>query len=278
MRLMNQSCKRSAGVLEYWVCHHSTTPPLQYSVHWQSQITRESNADQSLLTWAPATESAFQTGSRKWSSGVAETRCGPPCYHPSKCAQLAQFPRANTKRAYAICHLSFAMFGRGAHPWLVATIIACGGGFSSGLCPARAAEPSTYLYDLSPAAVATLSGEGLSKQNSWSPLAEDDKAHRFAGCPVMMNDKIVAVFHQDAPLVDLYSRHAQAMMLCARLQPICDGSADLKPTSITVKENDRSLITLEVGLRSPSGAARLLTCELTAGAPFIQTVAGAGID
>jgi hypothetical protein len=109
-------------------------------------------------------------------------------------------------------------------------------------------------------------------------LEEDDTAHQFAGCPVLVNDKIVAVLRKDTLGIDLYTRRVQEVTACARLQPICAGRVDLKWTSLAIQENSQAVVSLEVGFRTPSGEPRRITYELSAGAPFIKTTAGAGVD
>ena len=61
--------------------------------------------------------------------------------------------------------------------------------------PAATPDPATYLYDLPVAAFAGLPTEDSLPRLAEGPrLEEDDTAHRFQGCPVLVNDKIVAVF------------------------------------------------------------------------------------
>jgi len=162
--------------------------------------------------------------------------------------------------------------------WGLAAVLACGGAIACGAEPARPPAPMTYLYDAPQASAVPLSEQQMSKKSGWSMLEEDDTAHRFEGCAVLVNDKIVAVLHKETPSVDLYSRQTQGMKLCARLQPICDGSADLKLSSLAVQENNRSMVALAVGFRSARGAACHITYELTAGMPFIKTTAGSGVE
>ena len=106
--------------------------------------------------------------------------------------------------------------------------------FSLHACAASTGQPFTILYDAPAASSVPLSKQWLSKKDGWVRLAEDDTAHRFEGCAVLINDKIVAVLHEDAPSVDVYSRQTRGLKLCARLRPICDGGADLKRTSLAV--------------------------------------------
>jgi hypothetical protein len=165
-----------------------------------------------------------------------------------------------------------------SHAWTVLAVLACGGSFAFVARPVSAGEALTYLYDTGSSPMAELPPQWQPPQTGWSRLEEDDTSHRFAGGAAFLNDKVVAVLHKDAPQVDLYSRQAQGLRLCGRLQPICDGSAALKTTALAVRENTRSSVSLEVAFRSPRGEPRRITYELNAGAPFIKTTAGAGVE
>lgn len=105
----------------------------------------------------------------------------------------------------------------------LAVFFVCGIALALGAEPAS--EPLTYLYDAPAASAARLSGEELSNKSGWSAVEEDDTTHRFQGCSVMVNDKIVAVLNKDTPEVALYSRLGNQLKLCARLQPVCNDGA-----------------------------------------------------
>src|SRR5262249_34143370 len=92
------------------------------------------------------------------------------------------------------------------------------------------------------------------------------------------NDKVVALLEPDSPALSVYSRQTQGTKLCARLQPICENRVDLKRTSVSIKENSRSLISIEVAFRSPGNEIRKVTYELSAGEPFIKTTASTGVE
>jgi hypothetical protein len=139
-------------------------------------------------------------------------------------------------------------------------------------------EPSTYLFDVGEAPKGGLADPWLSNPGQRTRLEEDDTTHRFQGVPVFMNDRIVAVLERDAPRVAVYARQTQGVKLCARLQPVCEGRADLKRTSVVLKENSRSCVSLEIGFVSPRNEARLITFELSAGQPFVKTTAGPGVE
>ncbi len=162
--------------------------------------------------------------------------------------------------------------------WGLAAALACGGAVASGAEPVPAAGPQTYLYDAPQASAVPLSEQQMSNRNGWTRLEEDDTAHVFAGCAVLASDKIAAVLDRKTCSLDVYSRQTQAVKLCARLQPICDGGADLKLTSLAIQENSRSVVALAVGFRSPRGTAGRITYELTAGMPFVKTTAGSGVE
>ncbi|MGO8749944.1 MAG: hypothetical protein ACLQNE_28700 [Thermoguttaceae bacterium] len=162
--------------------------------------------------------------------------------------------------------------------WCLAAVFACGGAFSFGAEPASSAAPLTYLFDAPEEPAADHAAEWLAKKSGWSTLNEDDTAHRFAGCAVLSNDKIVAVLREGTPDVDLYSRQTLGLKLCARLQPVCGAVAGLTRTSLTIQENTRSSISLRVGFRSPGNGPRYITYALDAGAAFVKTTAGAGVE
>ena len=149
---------------------------------------------------------------------------------------------------------------------------------SLGAAQALPPEPSTYLFDAPDVPVAALAEAWLSHQARWSRLEEDDTAHRFRGRAVLLNDKIVAVLAKDSPLLELYSRQTPGTKLCARLQPICDGRADLKRTSLAIKENSRGAVSLEVGFVSPANEPRRIQYELNAGQPFVKTTGSPGVE
>jgi hypothetical protein len=140
-----------------------------------------------------------------------------------------------------------------------------------------AVEPFTYLYDAPQASSAPLSEQSLAAKSGWLKLEEDDTSHRFRGSAVLVNDKIVAVLHKGTPCADVYSRQTRGLKLCARLQPIGDGGGDLEPTSLAVRENTPSSVSIEVGLRSPRNEPCRVEYEINAGEPFVKTTAVAGV-
>ena len=81
----------------------------------------------------------------------------------------------------------------------LAALFVCDAAMCRGAEPTARAEPFAYLCDAPQASAVPLTEEGLSKKSGWSRLEEDDTAHRFAGCAVMANDKIVAVLRKDSP-------------------------------------------------------------------------------
>ena len=159
-----------------------------------------------------------------------------------------------------------------------ALVLACGATLWADAGPAPAIEPFSYVYDVPQASAPALSGESPLKTDGWSRLEEGDTLHRFEGCTVLANDKIVAVLRQGTPDVDVFSRQAEALKLCARLRPICDGTGDLTRVSLAIRENTRNGVSIEVGLRSPGNKTSQIAYELTVGAAFIKTTAGAGVE
>jgi len=143
---------------------------------------------------------------------------------------------------------------------------------------ASADEPFTVLYDVPASSCVPLSEQTLSGKDGWVRLAEDDTTRRFEGSAVVMNDKIVAVVGPDTPNVDVYSRQTRGLKLCARLQPICAGGADLKRMSLAIEENNQSSVLLEVGFRSPDNEPCSVSYELNVGGAFIKTTASAGVE
>jgi len=159
----------------------------------------------------------------------------------------------------------------------VAAVLACVGVVALHAGSASAVEPFTRIYDAPAKAVAALSEGMLAQKSGWLPVAEGETTHRFNGCMVFLNDKIVAVLHKDTPNVDLYSRQTPGLKRCARLEPIgCDG-ASLKRTALAVKENTTGAVSLEVALRSPGNTRCHVTYELAMGGAFVKTTATAGV-
>ena len=103
-------------------------------------------------------------------------------------------------------------------------------------------DPLVYLFDAPVAAVVPLSELGLTKLRASNGLEEDDCGHHFTACPVLMNDKLVAVFDKDSPEVQVYSRQSSGVKSCATLQPICDGASKFQRTGFTIHQNSRSAV------------------------------------
>lgn len=154
--------------------------------------------------------------------------------------------------------------------WDIATCLAAG--------PAGTPDPSTYLYDMAPASALPLAEQWRPTASGEPSLDEDDTAHRFRGSPVLVNDRIVAVLRPGTAELDVYCRTAQGVRHCARLQPVCDGTGELKPTSLAIKENSRTCAAIEVEFHTPRGTTGQITYTLTAGGPFIKTTARAGVE
>ncbi len=161
--------------------------------------------------------------------------------------------------------------------WLGLAMAAGGGWPCGGAEPAPAVDPLVYLFDAPEAAVIPPPEQVLAKPQGSVLLEEDDCKHRFAGCPVLMNDKIVVVVGKDAAEVDVYSSQRSGKP-CARLQPICDSGAGLKRTSVAIRQNSRSAVAIEVEFHAPGKPSRRITYELDAGAAFLKTTAGEGVQ
>jgi hypothetical protein len=138
-------------------------------------------------------------------------------------------------------------------------------------------DPSTYLYDVPAGSALPLGEQWPLQAGGGRALEEDDTAHRFQGCPALANDRIVAVVRSGTPELDVYCRHSSRVRSCARLRPVCDGGTVPKPTSLTIKENSRTAVAIEVGFRSPQDELQQITYELTASGPFVKTTASAGV-
>lgn len=162
--------------------------------------------------------------------------------------------------------------------WGLAVVLTCQDAVSCGGEATPAVEPSAYVYDAADESAVRLAEQWTPQQRGWSRLEEDDTEHHFAGCPVLVNDKLVAVLRKDTSDIDLYSRQALGVRLCARLQPISDGTAGLPRTTLEIKANSPDGVALEVGFRSPRGEPRRITYELNAGAPFLKTKVAGGVD
>jgi hypothetical protein len=144
--------------------------------------------------------------------------------------------------------------------------------------PAPAADPLVYLFDASEASVMPLPEQGLAKLQKSTGLDEDDCQHKFAGCPVLMNDRIVAILHKGAPEVDVYSRQISGVKLCATLQPVCAGSTKFHRTGVAIRQNSRSAVTIEIEFGLPKNRSGRITYELSAGAAYVKTTAGEGVE
>lgn len=162
-------------------------------------------------------------------------------------------------------------------PGLAATVVFCGivcRPAESGL----AVEPFTYLYDVPEVPPAATPRQWLAGRNAWSLLEEDDTTHRFTGSAVFMNDHIVAVLANDTPALDVYSRKTTELKLCARLQPVRNGRAALKRTSLLIEENNRGSLSLRVGFRSAGNRPCHVIYQLNVGQAFVKTTAGPGVE
>jgi len=172
-----------------------------------------------------------------------------------------------------VCHACIVLQRASA----VVAALACVGAVVFRPGPVSAAEPFTRIWDAPVEAVAALSEPALSQKRGWLPVSEGDTAHRFNGCAVILNDKIVAVLRKDTPDVDLYSRQTHGLKRRARLQPVGRDDATLKPTSLTVRENTTGSVSLEVAFQSPDQTPCRVTYTLTMGGAFIKTTATAGV-
>lgn len=162
--------------------------------------------------------------------------------------------------------------------WGLTWLVACAGLPGAGAEPNPSAGPSTFLYDVPEPCAARLADQWAANSRGWAPLAEDDTTHRFAGCAVAASDKIVAVFGKDTAQVDVYFRQEAGLRLCARLQPLGQGGVLLERTSLTIRENTRNSVAVEVGLDGRQGLSRHVTYELQTGAPFLKTTASGGVE
>jgi hypothetical protein len=164
-------------------------------------------------------------------------------------------------------------------PLLAAALtLVCGAVFGADRRPASVVEPFTYVYDVPSSSAPAASGESPLKTAGWSSLEEGETTHRFVGCAVLMNDKIVAVLRPGAVDLDLFSRQEERVKFLARLQPVCDGSVDLMRTSLAVGENTRSDVSIEVGLRSAGNKTGHIMYELNMGAAFVTTTADGDVE
>lgn len=153
---------------------------------------------------------------------------------------------------------------------------------AAGAEPAAPVDPAVYVCDVPEASVVAAPNQPLPKPDGWVRLDEDDRGHRFAGSPVLMNDKIIAVFSKGSADVDVYCRQSAGSKRCARLEPVCRWEGDNRQSpsgfSVTVRENSRSAAAIEVELRAPGGQSRRITYALDAGAAFLKTTAGEGVQ
>ena len=165
-------------------------------------------------------------------------------------------------------------------PLWFALALAVGGGWPCRAAePPPAADPLVYLFDAPTASVTPLPEQGLAKLQPSSGLEEDDCQHRFAGSPVLMNDKIVAVLRKDTPEVD---RLLQADLRGEVLRHFAAGlrwqhrssSAQALPSARTAAAPWRS----KSSSARRGNQLRRITYELAAGAAFVKTTAGEGVE
>ena len=127
--------------------------------------------------------------------------------------------------------------------------------------------------------------QGLAKLQESTALEEDDRSHRFDGCPVLMNDKIVAVVRKDRPR----GRRLRAAVLRPEVvRQRCSRSAKAARSrgrrSLATRQNSRSAVAIEVEFRLTGATSKRITYELDAGRGVRQdngrrgraTVAGEG--
>jgi len=164
---------------------------------------------------------------------------------------------------------------RPARQWLCGVMVALAyvGPAPGQAAPAPAADPRTHVYDVPEHAIASLSEKVLARKEGWLAIGEDETAHRFKGCAVFLNDKIVAIVRRGSPGVDVHSRQTRGVKLCARLRPVRKDGTHLERTSLAVKGNTTSSVALEVGLRSASTRPCRIVYKLNIGEPFIKTTA-----
>ncbi len=83
---------------------------------------------------------------------------------------------------------------------------------------------------------------------------------------------------KDSPELAVYSRQISDLKLCATLRPVCDGKSEFSRTAVTIRQNSRSAATIEVEFQTPQKQLRRITYELSAGAAFVKTTAGVGVQ
>jgi hypothetical protein len=162
--------------------------------------------------------------------------------------------------------------------WLALALAAGGGWPCRGAEPIPKVDPLVYLFDGPEISAASLSEQGLAKLRDAGSLEEDDCTHRFTACPVLINDKLVAVLRKDSPELAIYSRQSSEVKLCATLQPVCDGKTGFTRLGVTIRQNSRSAAAIEVEFQTPQKQSRRISYELSAGAAFVKTTAGEGVQ
>ena len=96
-------------------------------------------------------------------------------------------------------HASFLL------PSLAATLtLVYGVASGADVGPAFVVEPFTYVYDVPPSSAPAPTGESPLNTDGWSSLEEGETTHRFVGCAVLINDRIMAVL-RPAPRTSISS-------------------------------------------------------------------------
>ena len=79
-----------------------------------------------------------------------------------------------------------------------ALALACGATLWADAGPGPAVEPFTYLYDVPRGVGSRIVGRVAAADRRVVAPGGRRYAHRFEGCPVLVNDKIVAVLRKDS--------------------------------------------------------------------------------
>jgi hypothetical protein len=133
-----------------------------------------------------------------------------------------------------------------------------------------AAEPMTeplQILDTVQRLAFPIDAAALAARTGWKPLDEDDTTHEFRGDAVLANERIMLVFRQGAPGVEVYGSGSPPA-LRAILAPAGDSGTVGK---ITVVENTASEIAVKTAFGLSNGRQAELRFELQPGQAFVKT-------
>ena len=143
---------------------------------------------------------------------------------------------------------------------------------------AQAAEqpgPLLAIFDTATTSPAPLSGQALTSKAGWTRLAEEETSRAFKGDAVLANDRLLLVFRQQSPGVELYAIGSEKPVLRAVLAPTTE-KAPARLASVTVAENTATEVALDAVFEASDGKPLGVRFELQPGQVFAKTDARGG--